>query len=180
MKTLSRSLNRLVAGLGMPGILGLGLLAFCAAFYASTLAPQRTHLEELRLEADRRERKRPPTLDEDPGYSREALGAFYSFFPPSNHLSDQIRKIYAAAERQNVQLEQGDYRASKDSAGELVRYQISLPLKGSYTQIRKFIAAVLSDLPNVSLESIQFERQRVGDPTVEAKIKLVMFLGRRS
>lgn len=180
MKTLPISIHRLASGLGISGILGLGLLAFSAAFYASTLAPERSRLEELRLEAAQRERKRPPMLEEDPAYSREALGAFYSFFPPSDHLVDQIRKIYDAAERQSVQLEQGDYRASKDSMGRLVRYQISLPLKGSYTQVRKFVAAALQDLPNLSLESIQFERQRVGDPVVEAKVRLVMYLGPRS
>lgn len=179
MKTLPISIHRLASGLGVSGILGLGLLAFSVAFYASTLAPERSRLEELRLEAVQHERKRPSTLDEDPGYSREALGAFYSFFPPSNHLADQIRKIYDAAERQSVQLEQGDYRAAKDSVGRLVRYQISLPIKGSYTQVRKFVAAVLQDLPNLSLESIQFERQRAGDPTVEAKVRLVMYLGQR-
>lgn len=180
MKPLQTTINHLVSSLGVAGILGLGLQVFSGAFYLSTFNPERAHLDELRTEAARRERKRPPTLDEDPGYSREALSAFYGFFPPSKQLSDQIRKIYNAAGRQSVQLEQGEYRASKDSIGQLVRYQISLPIKGSYTQVRRFVAAVLVDVPNLSLESIQFERQRVGDPTVEARVKLVLFLGQRS
>lgn len=180
MKPVRTSINQLAAWLGVPGILGLGLLAFSGAFYFSAFSPESARLEELRAEMARRERKRLPTLDEDPGYSREALGAFYGFFPPSNQLSDQIRKIYSAAENQSVQLEQGEYRATKDSVGQLMRYQISLPIKGSYTQVRKFVAAVLVDIPNLSIDSIQFERQRVGDPTVEARVKLVMYLGQES
>lgn len=179
MRPLPARFSAAVAALGWPGILGLGLLAFCAAFYASTVGPGQARLGELRAEAARQDRKRPPTLDEDPGYSREALNAFYAFFPPGNHLSEQIGKIYRAAQGQALQLERGDYRATSDGAGQLTRYQISLPLKGSYTQVRKFVAAVLVDVPHLSLESIQFERQRAGDPAVEARVKFVMYLGPR-
>ncbi len=163
--------------LGWPGVVGVGLLAFCAAFYVSTLEPGRARLAELRTEAARQGRQRPPTVSEDPGYAREALGAFYAFFPPSNQLSEQIGLIYRAAERQALPLERGEYRAVKDSAGQLTRYQISLPLKGSYAQVRKFVAAVLVDVPALSLDSIQFERQRAGDAAVEARVKLVLYLG---
>jgi len=180
MKQLQASVNRLAEILGMPGILGLALIVFSSGFYFSTYSPEQLRLEELRLDLTRRDGKNPRTLEEDPGYSREALGAFYGFFPPSNHIADQMRKVYGAAGRQGLRLERGEYRAVKDSVGKLVRYQATLPLKGTYPQVRKFVASVLVEVPNLSLESIQFERQRVGDPTVEAKVKLVLYLGQRS
>lgn len=175
-----KTLNELASMLGGLGILGLGILAFSSAFFFSTLQPTRYELERFRAEAARLDRKRPPTIDEDPGYSREALGAFYAFFPASNRLSGELRKIYQAAERHAVQLEQAEYRVAHDSATKLVRYQISLPLKGTYTQVRKFLAAALSEIPHLALESVQFERQRVGDTALEARVMLVMFLGTES
>lgn len=181
MKRAAGTLHGGAARLGGAGILGLALLAFCASFYLSTVEPARLRLQALRSELAQAARGRlPPPLADDPDQSREALGAFYAFFPPSTQLSAQMRKVYQAAQAQAVALEQGEYRASRDSVGRLVRYQISLPMKGSYTQVRKFVSAVLVEVPQLSLESIQFERQAVGDPKVQARVRLVMFLGRPS
>lgn len=180
MQSLANSLHRTAASLGGTGVLGVGVLVFCGAFYVSTLQPAEQHLSEVHAQLARQGRQRPPVLDEDPAYSREALGSFYAFFPPSEHLSDQIRKIYAVAEKQSFQLEQGEYRASRDNTGRLLRYQISLPIRGNYTQVRKFLAGVLADVPYLSVESIQFERHRASETTVDAKVKLVMYLGSRS
>ena len=57
---------------------------------------------------------------------------------------------------------------------------MTLPLKGEYPQIRRFLAALPAELPIVALENVQFERQKVADPNVEARIRLVLFLGRES
>jgi hypothetical protein len=35
-------------------------------------------------------------------------------------------------------------------------------------------------MPTVSLEQVQFERQKVGDPLVDARVRLVIYLGRSS
>ena len=61
-----------------------------------------------------------------------------------------------------------------------MRYQFTLPVRGTYPQIRKFVDGALADVPALSLDSIQFERRKIGDATVDAKLKLVVFLGRGS
>jgi hypothetical protein len=91
-----------------------------------------------------------------------------------------LAKIYGAAERQSLKLEQGEYRAVADNVSKLTHYQVMLPVKGTYPQVRKFVASALTEVPNLSLESIQFERQKVSDTIVDAKIKMVLYLGRRS
>jgi len=58
-----------------------------------------------------------------------------------------------------------------------VRFQITLPVKGEYLKIRKFLAALPTVLPIVALENVQFQRQKIADPVVEAKIRLVLYLG---
>jgi hypothetical protein len=42
------------------------------------------------------------------------------------------------------------------------------------------VDGALIDVPTLSLDSIQFERQKVGDASVDAKVKLVVYLGQRS
>jgi len=57
---------------------------------------------------------------------------------------------------------------------------MSLPLKGEYQAMRRFLSDLRAEIPIVSLEQVQFERQKVGDPLVDAKVRLVIFLGKSS
>ena len=168
-----------VQSIGWPGVVGLGLLAFVGGFYFSTLHPEQTRLEDLRQEVAK-SGERGTRSDRDLKTPIDKLTAFYGFFPPADHLPDLLEKIYGVAAKQGLALEQGEYRAVRDNLGRLTHYQIILPVKGSYPQIRKFVAAALADVPTVSLDSIQFERQKVGDTVVDAKVKLVLYLGQRS
>jgi Pilus assembly protein, PilO len=165
--------------LGRSGIVGLGLLAFVVGFYFSTFRPQQMRLEELRIQISKLEESRTRAAEE-PKSPGDKLNAFYGFLPPSNHIADLLEKIYGAAESQKLKLEQGEYRAVRSSVSRLTDYQVILPIKGTYPQVRKFVATALAEVPNLSLDSIQFERQKVGDSTVDAKVKLVLYLGQRS
>jgi hypothetical protein len=179
MKRLQAIIVSGVESLGWPGILGLGLFVFVTAFYFSTFRPEQARLGEIQAEVSKLVESRTRAV-EAPKSSGEKLTAFYQFFPPTGHIADLLGKIYAAADKQSLQLDHGEYKAVGDTVGRLTNYQITLPVKGTYPQIRKFVAAALAEVPNLSLDSIQFERQKVGEPTVEAKVKLVLYLGQRS
>jgi hypothetical protein len=53
---------------------------------------------------------------------------------------------------------------------------MSLPLTGEYPKVRNFLSSLRAEIPIVSLEQVEFERQKVGDPKVDAKVQLVIFL----
>ena len=53
---------------------------------------------------------------------------------------------------------------------------MTLPVRGEYRQIRQFLASTGAKVPIASLEQVQFERQKVGDPLVDARIRLVLYL----
>lgn len=170
---------RLLNGTGWPGAVGLGLAVFAAAFYWSWLKPEEARLEVLQQTTDRAGQQAAALAGlPRPLATEEKLASFYQFFPRTNGVPDQLEKIYAVAEKQALRLEQGDYRAVRDGVGRLVRYQITLPVKGTYPQIRQFVGGVLTEIPTIALENIQFERQKIGDVAVEAKIKLTMYLER--
>jgi hypothetical protein len=109
--------------------------------------------------------------------SVDQLATFYSYFAASDSAPDWLDLIYQAAHQHNLKLEQGEYRVARERAGQLTRYQVTLPVKGSYLQIRGFLARALSDVPIASLDSIKFERQKVGDGSIEAKVKMTLYLG---
>jgi hypothetical protein len=180
MNRFQATIAYITESLGWPGILGLGLLAFIGGFYFSTFRAEQMRLEDLRSQISKMEDKRTRSGGAEAKTPGENLNAFYGSFPPSDHIADLLGKIYGVAEQQAVKLDQGEYRAVRDNVGRLTHYQIILPVKSTYPQVRKFVAAALAEVPNLSLDSIQFERQKVGDTTVEAKVTLVLFLVQKS
>jgi Tfp pilus assembly protein PilO len=170
-------INEAVARLGWPGIIGTALLVGAAGFYLTSLAPEQARLANLKDElAQLRERALHPR-DETYRSPAEMLSAFYQYFPPSTRLPAVLAGIFDAAKQQSLALEQGEYRVATTRVGKLIQYQITLPVRGSYPQIRKFVDAALGGEPGLSLESVHFERQKIEEPMIEAKIKLIMYLG---
>jgi Tfp pilus assembly protein PilO len=170
------NLNGWLVLLGWQGIVGLGLLIGVAGFYISVVGPQQAKLAELHQEIAelRAEAAHPQEEQRNP---TEVLGAFYENFPGSTRLPAALAVVFEAAKAQGLALDQGEYKVATSHVGRLVQYQITLPVRGSYPQIRRFIDAAMARQPALSLQSIHFERQKVEDPGVQAKIKLVMFLG---
>jgi Tfp pilus assembly protein PilO len=106
-----------------------------------------------------------------------SLTSFYKHLPPEQSATKQMKKIYKFASVESLQLTQGEYKFSRDKAGRLGSYQIILPVKGSYIQVRKFIAKVMNAMPMVALDEVSFKRETIGGAEVEAKIQFTIFLG---
>lgn len=106
-----------------------------------------------------------------------SLTSFYKHLPSEQSATKQMKKIYKFASGESLRLTQGEYKFTRDKAGRLGSYQIILPVKGSYIQVRKFIAKVMNTMPMVSLDEISFRRETIGGAEVEAKIQFTIFLG---
>jgi hypothetical protein len=160
----------------------MGLIVFVAGFYLSTLRPEQSRLEELqRLTAAAREQGPAAASNAGVGLSpSDKLAAFYEFFPKDGNLPDLLEKVFAAARAEGLQVEQGDYRVVPSISNGLAQFQLTLPVRGTYPQIRRFVDIAMSDVSSLVLDSIQFERRKVGDASVEAKVKLTAYLGKKS
>ena len=180
IKRIHRALAAGAASLSLPGIFGLGLLVCVGGFYFSSLRPEQSRLDELQQQIAQARERTPADVAAGPTTPAERLAAFYGFFPRPVDLPDMLGKVFAAAKGQGLQLAQGEYRVLKDGSGGLTQYQLTLPVNGTYPQIRKFVDAAMADVATLALDSIQFERQKVGEATVEAKIKFAVFLGKKS
>jgi Tfp pilus assembly protein PilO len=169
--------------LGWPGAIGAGGLALCLALYFSAVQPAQQRLDTARTGASsmhERIARAGQALNDGARPVDEQLAAFYRIFPSEHDATDWIGKIAAIAERGGLSLQQAEYKADRDKTGKLIRLQMSMPLSGEYQQIRKFLSGLCAEIPIVSLEQVQFDRQKVGDPLVDAKVRLVIFLGNSS
>ena len=51
---------------------------------------------------------------------------------------------------------------------------MTFPIRGSYTQIRQFVGEMLQEMPMLSLDTLRFERKKVGDTQLEAQLRLTL------
>lgn len=169
-------MNRVQDGLrllGATGVVGIGVLVFCLPFYFSAVRPAEQELVAQRSLAERL-RARTPFQPVAADGRAEELRRFYSLFPPLEKLPDTLEQIYALARSAKLELLQGEYRLERPPVG-LAFYRITLPLRGTYPQIRQFVGATLKSMPVASLEGLRFERKRVGDTRLEAQIRLTVY-----
>jgi len=165
-------LARLLRPLGAPGVVALGVLFFCAAFWVSALGP----LAERHRNAGEHVARLEAARASGHLSAGDGLEAFYRLFRDGKGGSDWLQVIYRLARAENLQLRQGTYRYDHVQDARLARYEIALPVTGTYIQVRRFVATVLNEVPIASLDGIGFERKRVDDPHVEAQVKFTLFL----
>ena len=164
-------LERALRRLGTPGVLAIGLALACAGFYVQALAPleaqvssQRTALERLR--------SRTPYRPVSTGREQD-LQRFYGLFPSAAQLGEQVEQLHRLARKSGLELSQGEYRLERPAEG-LWAYRVTLPVRGSYGELRRFLSAVLAEMPVASLDALRFERKKPLDTQLEAQVRLTV------
>lgn len=165
--------NQVLSRLGVLGVLGIGVLMFCLPFYFGTLRPAEQELDAQRVAAERL-RKRGPFRSVGVDDRAGELIRFYALLPPLEQLPEQLGKVYALASGAQLALTQGEYRLDRRASGP-VAYRITLPIRGSYAQLRAFLDSVLREMPIASIDALRFERKRKGDTQLDAQVHLSLY-----
>ena len=166
--------------LGMQGLAGLVLVMLALTVFLGFILPSETKLKRVTNEAvDVQNRYK---MEQANPVARElsvesSLTSFYKLLPPEQSATKLLDKIYKSASKESLRLTQGEYKFTKEKAGHLGNYQIILPVKGSYVQVRRFIAKVLNGVPSAALDGVSFRRETIGGTELEAKIQFTIFLG---
>jgi len=166
-----RQLRLILQSLGTPGVLGLGILFFCIPLYFGALLPAERELADKRLASERRKANLPVRNTADPRAAE--LEAFYALFPPVERLGGELERLYGLARASGLELLQGEYRVEHRAAG-LVFYRVTLPVRGTYRQVRGFASAVLTRMPVASIDGLRFERKKPGDALLDAQLRLTI------
>jgi len=165
--------NQILSRLGVLGVLGIGVLMFCLPFYFGTLRPAEQALDAQRAAAERLRTRGPfrgVAVDDRAG----ELLRFYALLPPLEQLPEELGRVYALAQAARLELTQGEYRLDRRTSGP-VAYRITLPLRGSYAQLRAFLDSVLREMPIASVDALRFERKRTGDTQLDAQVHLSLY-----
>jgi hypothetical protein len=171
---MRRRLQRFLDALGPAGVAGVGVLLFCLPFWFTALAPAQAEVKRRSAAAERQARL-PAHAQVEPGDHAADLERFYSRFPKVDRLPAELNALYAHAKASRVQLLQGEYRMESKSGG-LSAYHVTLPVRGSYPQLRQFVGRVLKEMPTTSLDAVRFERKKAADAQLEAQVRLTIYL----
>jgi hypothetical protein len=179
LRLLTWRLRRWTHALSWPGVLALGLLACESMFYFSALVPvleERAKLRDALMQLQRESAQGPEQARARPD-PRAELAQFYAALARPASAPEMLRKLHRVARDQGLTLDQADYRPLPDPEGKLTRYQILLPAKGTYPEVRRFLVQAGNEVPGLAVDGVSFQRQQIGDAAVEAQIKLTLFLG---
>lgn len=180
MNRLAWQARQTLDAIGWQGVLGIFLLT--AGVLVATMIPSK--MDDLVQAQGQMEALRKRLLLAGPdaggrGSSRNnQLTDFYAFFPELATLPDWLERIYAAAEKNGVQLDAGEYKLLQERNQKLARYQLTLPVRGNYMQVRGFIAEVLTAVPAAALDEIGFRRDSLGSTVLDARLRFTVYLGR--
>jgi hypothetical protein len=147
------------------------LLAGAAALWPLALQPAQARLERARMQLAAAHAAAPRAV-------RAVAAAPYGRLWREERFPDVLAQALAGAAECGLRLDEGAYRVTRESAAQLARYQILLPVRGDYAQLRRYLAGLNASLPGLALERVQFERPKVGDAALEARLALVLFMER--
>lgn len=166
--------------LGWPLLAGTGLLLL-VLLYGASLVPQWQQVNALRdqhaqLAEQVRQLKRGER--QVAVQAADPLQDLHRQLPAQPQATEAIERLYALARAEKITLARGEYALGVDPKTRLARYQILLPLRGSYPQIRRFLHALLGQMPALVLEDIDLQRKRIGDSELTGRIRMTLYLSR--
>jgi hypothetical protein len=162
--------------LGAAGLLGLGLLIAAALFLLLVLEPLEARRQALDAQLARGDRNGGSAQARGQASGGGArLSAFYDFFETGEAATGWLARLHAAGAAAGVDVRSADYTLHKTGT-RLSRYEIVLPVTGSYPQIRAFLRNALADIPVLSLDQVQIKREPAQGGKVQAEARLTLHL----
>jgi hypothetical protein len=156
--------------LGWPGLMAALAVAFMLAALWAREAQRDRWIIARNATADR-----PVGLPTEPTTAapnaRARLREFEDHLLAHEDIPVALRNLITLAAANGLILERGAYRPQSDIQGGYLRYRMTLPLTGHADAILRFAMAALKAHPTLSLENVQFNRERGDDTVVEARIQ---------
>ena len=168
------------ARLGTIGKTGLGLLVVAAIFFVAAVLPQDTTLQTLKkqaekLQAQSQQNQNKAAIGKEIS-GDQALQIFYDFFPRIDSSPFWIRELSDIAKKRGVEINSSEYRLVLEKDSRLARYEMILPVKGQYAQIRAFMADALQAVPAMAIAGIAIRRENVASTQLEVRLEINLYL----
>jgi hypothetical protein len=162
-------LLRLRQDLGGIGLASIVLILGAAAFAFLAVKP----LEERN--AALAERVAQLSSRSEPGTAAGKVASVYGFLEKPEQPTDWLAKLHGIGAATGVQLKSASYKTHA-TGSRIERYEIVLPVAGSYPQIRDFLKRSLAEIPVLSVDQLTLKRENQGAGAVQAELRLTLHM----
>ena len=150
----------------LPAVLILGAVAL---FHLFVLLPLKQRQGELHAELVRQSHNRGL----DASRAAERLEAFYRRMARPEQTTDWLASLHAIGVASGVALESARYQ-TQPAPGRVERYELVLPVSGSYARVREFLLRALAEIPLLSLDELALRRAAPDDSRVQAELRMTL------
>lgn len=171
-------IGRLAMNAGLPGALGVVLLAAAVlGGYAGGAGNDRraAALAEERGRIARDANAPAPEADE-----RTRVAAFFGHFPAVGALPDSLRRLNEHGATHGIRVQRTDYASTAVAGTPLTLVSLTIPVQADAEALYVWLGALLREMPEIALESVSLKRDTSDAATVEADIRLQLYLRGRS
>lgn len=160
---------------GLPGLLGLTLLGAALWLELMTVPALRVDTRVLQAQTHRVQAQARQPLRLAPT-AQDVLGTFYARLTPRAQRDQALARMLQKAQAQGLTLETIQLHVDDQDRGPIERQTLALPVKGSYAQIRGWIADVLHDSDAVSLDDLELHRDDPQTDQLRARLTLSLWM----
>jgi len=166
-------MKQLVDRIGVAGIAAIGLLAAALLFSNFVVRPLESKNSLLVETSARHGRKADAAL---PG---EKVAAVHDYLRKDEATTDWLAKLHGIGAATGLQLRSASYK-TLPAEGRIVRYEIVLPVSGSYGQIRDFLKRARAEIPVMSIDQLTLRREQSGSErrgnAIQAEMRLTLHM----
>jgi len=194
LASLRGVLLRQLAGMGAAGIIGITLGVFALAFAWSGNRELNQQIAEVSQQRAALAHTLAHGVTSGPA-PREQLAQFQAGLPPRSALPDILLQLDASAREHGLSPQRADLVEVRGGAQATTpsdssapagaspqnwqRLRITLPLKGSYTALRGWLSAARTEIPGLAIDTLDLQRQKIGDEQLDARVQLIVYLRRQ-
>jgi len=162
-------MKKIVERIGFAGVAALGLLAAALLFSHFVVRPLEGRNSLLIDTSARHGRKA------DASVSGEKVAAVYDYLRKDESTTDWLAKLHGIGAATGLQLRSASYK-TLPAEGRIERYEIVLPVSGSYGQIRDFLKRARSEIPVMSVDQLTLKRDERKGGAIQAEMRLTLHM----
>jgi Tfp pilus assembly protein PilO len=150
-------------------VAAIGLLAAALLFSNFMVKPLQERNLSLTEAASRSGRKA------DNAQSGAKVAAVYEYLRKEEDTTDWLAKLHAIGTATGIQVRTATYR-TQPTEGRIVRYEIVLPVAGSYGQIRDFLKRATLEIPVLSIDQVTLKKEEKKGAALQAEMRLTLHM----
>lgn len=149
----------------------LGTALFVIPARHAELAAQQSSLQQLQARAAGDEQPAAPSLSP----SESHYQAFRQVLAKESELLPAIKAVLDSVARHRLHSNRAEYRRGRDVHAQAETLQMTVPVRGHYADIRRWIEELLATQPFLAVEELAFKRDEIGANEIEARVRLTLW-----